>query len=486
MTNSNKLTARNPGHIKLHQTRGGSRSRQRATLGSTMLERLPRSAAEARFLVRRRGDERLYRRLADVWFIVDVLRSRNSVDRQRLALAPGGIDAEQLATEVELERHSKRADEFFGGGRAPEESKASADAHMLKPFSDPIEASNHFSAWAALVADLQLARGMRVLDFGCGNGWISRLLIQLGCTVVLCDVSDTALDIARESFHRSPPLTTDDGSPPEFLVFDGHRLDLQDGSIDRILCFDAFHHVPNHEVVLAEMHRVLADGGIAGFHEPGPDHSRKPSSQFEMVNFGFLERDIRIKEIERHAKEAGFDHLRLSLDAPVMKGLSVRDYDRFLRWCRIPITFRRLMWHWATGTRIFYLTKNATGPADSRQGLGLDAHISMSETSRTQDERTFLVRIENTGTLRWLDSGAPSGGVRLGAHLYDRSRTLVDFDYLRWSLPGDGVDPGDVVEIEITLPEISAEQHVVLDLVAENVTWFAKFAATAVDVPASV
>lgn len=180
---------------------------------------------------------------------------------------------------IGLERHSKRADEFFGSGRAPEEGTANTDAHLLKLFSDPIGASNHFSAWAALVADLQLARGMRVLG--------------------------------------------------------------------------------------------------------------------------------------------------------------------------------RLMWHRATDTRIFYLTKNATGPADSRQGLGLDAR-------------------------------AASGGVRLGARRYDRSRPLVDFDYLRWSLPGDGVDPGDVVEVEVTLPEDSAEQHVVFDLVAENVTWFAKVAATAINVPASV
>ena len=35
-------------------------------------------------------------------------------------------------------------------------------------------------------------------------------------------------------------------------------------SVDRIVCFDAFHHAPNPRAVIREFGRVLADGGIAG------------------------------------------------------------------------------------------------------------------------------------------------------------------------------------------------------------------------------
>ena len=40
------------------------------------------------------------------------------------------------------------------------------------------------------------------------------------------------------------------------LPFDGHRLELDDESVDRVACNDAFHHVPNPGEVLAEFARA--------------------------------------------------------------------------------------------------------------------------------------------------------------------------------------------------------------------------------------
>jgi hypothetical protein len=54
---------------------------------------------------------------------------------------------------------------------------------------------------------------------------------QLGCKVIACHVSAAALEIGRELYSRNPPAG--DRPTPEFLLFDGHRIDIADASVDR-------------------------------------------------------------------------------------------------------------------------------------------------------------------------------------------------------------------------------------------------------------
>jgi ubiquinone/menaquinone biosynthesis C-methylase UbiE len=77
------------------------------------------------------------------------------------------------------------------------------------------------------------------------------------------DVSATALRIGARLFEMHPPVGV--RHPPHFMHFDGHRIPLDDASVDRIVCFDAFHQLANPDAILTEMARVLAPGGIAGF-----------------------------------------------------------------------------------------------------------------------------------------------------------------------------------------------------------------------------
>src|SRR5207237_8554259 len=90
-------------------------------------------------------------------------------------------------------------------------------------------------------------------------------------------------------------------------------FELSDESVDRILCFDAFHHLANPDEALREMCRVLKPGGIAGFSEPGPEHSRSPQSQYEMRTFRVIENDVRMAEIHGWGRAAGFARLQLSV-----------------------------------------------------------------------------------------------------------------------------------------------------------------------------
>lgn len=68
------------------------------------------------------------------------------------------------------------------------------DHWLAKPFWNVADATDTMMVLGQLLAGLNLSPGMRVLDFGAGSGWMSRMLTQLGCEVVVCDVSPTALE----------------------------------------------------------------------------------------------------------------------------------------------------------------------------------------------------------------------------------------------------------------------------------------------------
>jgi SAM-dependent methyltransferase len=66
-------------------------------------------------------------------------------------------------------------------------------------------------------------------------------------------------------FQRLPGIerTTADLYAPADLRLDVTSMDLPDGSFDLILCSHVLEHVPDDRAAMAELRRVLADGGLA-------------------------------------------------------------------------------------------------------------------------------------------------------------------------------------------------------------------------------
>ncbi len=88
-----------------------------------------------------------------------------------------------------------------------------------------------------------------LLDSGCGDGGVARLLRGR-----VADV--TAVDVERSpDWHDEPGLT--------FLVADAEALPFEPGSFDVVHSKDSLHHMSAPERALAEYHRVLKPGGTA-------------------------------------------------------------------------------------------------------------------------------------------------------------------------------------------------------------------------------
>jgi glycosyltransferase involved in cell wall biosynthesis/SAM-dependent methyltransferase len=386
------------------------------------------------------------------------------------AVDPNFIDVRQRMKEWSVEELCETAEEFFA-------RLDNFDYLHAKPFAAVNETPELLINFAQVLRGLKLLPDMTIVDFGAGSCWTSRFLSQLGLRVIAVDASSSALKIGAELYKRHPLIG--DQPQPQFLHFNGHTLDLPDESVDRLSCWDAFHHVPNPDAVLKEMARVLKPGGIAGFSEPGPEHSKTPQSQYEMRTNRLIENDIDMAEIWADAQAAGFTDLRLALFNPEPALLPLDQFEAHLNGAdsgeQYMAATRAEMQH----RRVFFLFKGeSSAPLDSRQREGLIAELkieAVSSSIKSGEPLLLNVTAKNNGSAVWRPSDARFGAVRFGIHLFDVNGKLIDLDYFRQALPGEGreVMPGEAVEFAVEVPMPSTGKHVLqCDLVSEGVCWF--------------
>jgi len=366
-------------------------------------------------------------------------------------------------------------------------TQAFAERYLAKPFDDPHETPRLLGSFGQLLAGLRLAPGLTVLDFGAGVCWTTRVLTQLGCDAIALDVSPTALELGRQLYARLPPIG--DYPRPRFILFDGHRIDLPDASVDRVCCFDAFHHVPNGAEVMRELGRVLRPGGVAGFSEPGPQHSKAARAQYEMKNYTAFENDVVMEDIWAWAHAAGFADLQLAVFSTDAHHVSLADFNAVVAGGEALDAYTRKVRGFLDGHRTFFLVKGGQPARDSREREGLRGEISV-RLERTDLQAGEPIRdqatVQNVGTATWLPGSTPAGGVNLGAHLRQRDGQPIDVDFARVMLERRTA-PGDAQTVTFAIASPPAGDYLLeFDLVSERVGWFEMNGSPTATVPISV
>ena len=137
-----------------------------------------------------------------------------------------------------------------------------------------------YEHWHRYAFALPLAKGRRVLDAACGEGYGSALLARVADTVLGVDLSTQAIEHARQRYADRAKL--------RFLQADVTRLDdLPDASFDLIVSLETLEHVEAQERLLDGFRRLLAPDGVllvstpdktqynAHGGEPNPFHVRE-------------------------------------------------------------------------------------------------------------------------------------------------------------------------------------------------------------------
>jgi len=378
------------------------------------------------------------------------------------------INPKDIINKTSVEELCLAADNYF-------KSITDLIPQISKPFSSLIETPALLQNMGILLSELHLGKTMVVLDFGAGTCWFSRFLNQLQCQTISCDVSKTALEMGKYLFAKFP-IVGDFISEPLFLHFNGFKIDLPDKSIDRIICHDVFHHIPNQKTILSEFSRVLKNGGIVGFSEPGRFHSRAAQSQYEMKNFNVLENDVNIKEIFSIAKRNGFTNIRCKLSCDMVVPIEYyQEIEENTQNLNIKEDIFGNVRNEIVKKTIFFLYKGDF-VLDSRSHIGLSHHISISKNSYSVMVNKGLdlsLKILNNGKTKWLNENINNiGVVKVATHLYDSKDTLLNLDFSRHSFV-NVIMPGEMVEKTITVKFNEPGMfRLCIDLVSEGICWF--------------
>lgn len=126
--------------------------------------------------------------------------------------------------------------------------------------------------WQPWVFDLlRLEPGMRVLECGCGPGWLWRKnvdRIPAGCQITLTDLSPGMVAEAEAAL-------ADSGHQFSFQPANIQALEFADGTFDVVVANHMLYHVPDLAQGLAEVRRVLKGNGRLIAATNGNNHMKE-------------------------------------------------------------------------------------------------------------------------------------------------------------------------------------------------------------------
>jgi SAM-dependent methyltransferase len=161
-----------------------------------------------------------------------------------------------------------------------------------------------------LIEAMDVMPGGRILEIGCGPGWLSEILMLLGFEVDAVEPSEQMNEIAKarvsvaSSHYRitDPPRVTFHCCPIE-------EAELEEGAYDGLLFYDSLHHVADEKEAVERSFRLLRDGGVLGISEgawiPG-DLVQARALEDEMMRFGTLENPLTQEYLDSLLEQAGF------------------------------------------------------------------------------------------------------------------------------------------------------------------------------------
>jgi ubiquinone/menaquinone biosynthesis C-methylase UbiE len=193
-----------------------------------------------------------------------------------------------------------------------------------------------------LFASLNGSHG-RLLEVGCGIGVDSIQLAKCGFQLTAVDLTESALQVARE-FAARRNVTVD------FRLGNAERLEFRDGEFDAVYSFGVLHHTPDIEKSISEVRRVLRPGGTAYvmlYHRDSlvnlvhralrlPYESPRDKSDHCPVVYTFSRRGVR--KLFR-----GFSHVSVHAEYPFTFGFGPLG-TRLPQWILRPLG-RAIGWH---------------------------------------------------------------------------------------------------------------------------------------------
>ena len=359
-------------------------------------------------------------------------------------------------------------------------TKPFANLHKPIKFSgdgmDP-ETARHFYDFANIAVALALQADAKILDVGCGPGWVTEYFARLGYDMTGIDISEELIQVALERLGRLP-YQVDQETPLRcrFVTHDIETAPLAE-KFDAIICYDALHHFDDEKSVFHNLAAMLEVGGLMFIVE---GHKPPSGSPTEIELRGFMEK--------YQTLESPFssDYLRALIDqngfAIVSDYVSVNGlFDRNRLTgdegdLSLPLRALDTDYHYFTCMKVTDSGPGSNVP-DSRHPGTLCARI----LARTTPPRSVAaggkfklpITFINVGDTLWLTGQTVRNGLVMPAvKIMDENETVASEHH--GPLLPRAVAPGRslTLDLSITAPREPGRYSVKIDLVDQNVSWF--------------
>lgn len=327
----------------------------------------------------------------------------------------------------------------------------------------------HFTDFANIAYALALPAGSRILDVGCGSGWLAEYFARLGYDVTGIDISPELINIANERVRNLGYGVDDEtGISCRFVVHDIEEAPL-DESFDAIICYDSLHHFEDEQAVLKHLGAMLEYGGllfVAEGEKPPAGSVTETELSEVMEKFETLEAPFSREYLLGLLKENSFAVVG---DYTAVIGLVDRENldGNSLRFVETP-SFNYLLCK-KTGEK---------GLRDSRSPGLLLAELAVlngwRETVAANAMLDFDLQVKNTGDTLWLVSREPlHGRIRVGLKIVDNRGEVVE-EIHGWPRLQQALAPGEktALRVSIKAPKVVGRYVLKIDLLDQDVCWF--------------
>jgi SAM-dependent methyltransferase/glycosyltransferase involved in cell wall biosynthesis len=336
------------------------------------------------------------------------------------------------------------------------------------------ETHRHFTDFANMASVLALPPGARILDVGCGSGWLSEYFARLGYQVTGIDISNDLIGMARDRVERVP-YNVDHETPLRcrFLTQDIEIEPLPE-KFDAVICYDSLHHLEDERRVFRHLAAMLDVGGLLFIlegHKPSAGSATEDELQDVMRRYGTLESPFSYEYLCALLDEHG---LAVVGDYVSVNGLFERE---MLEGDRLPLRTLATDYHYLTCIKVADGAP-ATSVPDSRSPGVLRAEFTLCDNPPRQVEAgtklNLVITIRNGGDTLWLSGQTLRAGVVMpGVRVIDERGEIVSEVHGHPMLPR-AVAPGQTIAITIPcpVPLTSGSYTIKIDLVDQHVCWF--------------
>ena len=377
-----------------------------------------------------------------------------------------GVDFKRAAVEYprrldERNRHYLLTKPFYNLGQRSPKHRA---------FGMDVETQRYFCDFANIAVALDLEPGKRVLDVGCGSGWLSEYFARLGYDVTGIDIAPELIEMSRERLERLP-FQVDHETPLRyrFAVHDVESAPLGE-TFDAVICYDSLHHFEDEQAVFRHLSAMTADGGLLFILEgskPPAGSATEQELMGVMSEFGTLESPYSGDYLRELLRRNGFFIVG---DYVSVDGLFHRDTLR--DGALLPVSPQPVN---------YLLGKKVSGadamPDSLRPGL-LRARLTLvggwPETLAEGAPFEATLCVENAGDTLWLNGPASrKGAVMVGIKVLDEGGNVVaeahDEPPLRRALaPGESVTAPVVYPLSLPRGNYTFK----IDMVNQKICWF--------------